>query len=152
VGPLSLEAPLGSLVREEPFQRGSYEGTGCHEIGREQFDGGDSGGYLDRSVEAVPRMRQWIERVSKEAGCCLSLAEGLNDRCSCLRSVLQEENRRERCWALANCAREGCCRDMECARRVERVFEQWIWPWWHVLQTKRVWIGVDFASLQVHRP
>jgi hypothetical protein len=37
-------------------------------------------------------------------------------------------------------------------RRVERVFGQGIWPWWYVLQTKRVWVGVDFASLQVQRP
>ena len=96
MGPLSFEAPLGFLVREEPFQRGSYEGTGRHEIGREQFDAGDCGGYFDRPVEAVPHMRQWIERVGKEAGCCLSLAEGLNDRRRCPRSVLQEENRRER--------------------------------------------------------
>jgi hypothetical protein len=55
---LSLEASLGFLVLEEPIQCGSHKGTGCHEIGREQFDGGDSDGYFDRPIEAVPHMRQ----------------------------------------------------------------------------------------------
>ena len=83
---------LVSSFEKSLFNVALHESTGCHEIGREQFDGGDSGGYLDRRVEAVPHMRQWIERVGKEAGCCLSLAEGFNARCSCLGPVLREKN------------------------------------------------------------